>query len=587
MSGGDKAFAPSVDAASYVPNAATERVLGALGEWAVAGERPVRVLRGPEGAGKSMLLAVLAARVGRHAAPILVSAVGLDPDSLARRVLDALGTPWDGSPRIVLAAAIQRLGKPRVLLLIDDADALTPRTEMWLFDLARRSAGGLRALLAVRDERLAADLANAFQAGTEVLTIEPVLSREETETWLRAELARAEVGPDARARFDASALARIHERSGGVPGRVRQEAIAVLTAVAEAAATARVAGAPGQVTAPPPLPPERLAVRVAGESGAVPPPGAPAPRHEPRDAIPRERARTNPAPASEATPARRAFEPPAREAAALASESTSSAAGAASSTREASSGRVAPRRALRPSAAPGSPQPPASTTARRESLLRWLLPAALAAAFVAGFLTAQMLATLRPAPALPPGLVAEPDSAAATPPVSAAPPPGSGTASAAPSPSAEASPSADRAAAPATPPPATLRGHDPFAAPAPPAAATPPAVSASPREFAPEPGPADDLLVPPPTATASPSAMAPERPRPPLRTAEGSRGTAVDVTAEPGASILVDGRPVGSGTVNDLRLEPGPHRVEVRLPDGRVVERVVEVRGTRYEINVR
>jgi hypothetical protein len=49
----------------------------------------------------------------------------------------------------------------------------------------------------------------------------------------------------------------------------------------------------------------------------------------------------------------------------------------------------------------------------------------------------------------------------------------------------------------------------------------------------------------------------------------------------------VDGRPVGETPIAELGLENGPHRFSARLPDGRVVERTVDVRGTRYNVNFR
>jgi hypothetical protein len=61
----------------------------------------------------------------------------------------------------------------------------------------------------------------------------------------------------------------------------------------------------------------------------------------------------------------------------------------------------------------------------------------------------------------------------------------------------------------------------------------------------------------------------------------------VSVEAEPGASILVNGQLVGSGTVKGLELAPGPQLLEVRLLDGRAVERVIDVRGTHYTVKVR
>jgi hypothetical protein len=104
---------------------------------------------------------------------------------------------------------------------------------------------------------------------------------------------------------------------------------------------------------------------------------------------------------------------------------------------------------------------------------------------------------------------------------------------------------------------------------------------APPEPAATEPATAADVA-PPAVAAAPPPARARVRrpPRPP-------RNVEVGIEAEPGASILVNGQPVGSGAVKGLELAPGPHLVEVRLPDGRVVERVIDVKGTRYDIKVR
>jgi hypothetical protein len=210
-------FGTTTDATAYVPYADAERVLASLEEWSCDAERPMRVLRGPQGSGKSMLLAVLATRVGRHALPVCLSANGLDPDTLACALLDALGTPWEGTPRSRSRAA-QQPGARRVLLL-DDAEALAPRTEMRLFDFVRR--GGCSSRATARDERLVTELANAFRSGTIVLALDAPMSREDaTPAWGAARSGSTPL----RARFDAPTLARLHTRSAGVPGRLRQEA---------------------------------------------------------------------------------------------------------------------------------------------------------------------------------------------------------------------------------------------------------------------------------------------------------------------------------------------------------------------------
>lgn len=580
MSGG--VFASTADPAAYLPYAGAERPLAALEEWAGDPERLACVLRGPAGAGKSMLLAVLAARVGRHAVPIVVTARGLDPEALARTLLDALGAPWEGSPRVALARAVARPGVRRLLLLVDDADALAPRTEMWLFDFVRRSAGVVRALLAVRDPRLAAELAAAFQPGTPVVALDVPMSREEAEAWVRAELARSDVDARQRARFDAVAVSRLHAQSGGVPGRLREEAAALLAAAPADRPGAQGAG-PAALASPAALPPALAALPAS--AGASPAPAAAGPAARPPSAAaapaaphaPEARASARPL---ELPPAPLGLPPRPAPAARPASPAARTGAGAAPAARS--------------HAGQEAPPPPARS---HDSLLRWgLLPAALAFAYVAGFLTSQGLEALR-GPLAPAPIAAERSAPAAAPPVASPPPP-----EAAAPPSAVA---ASSATDPVVAPPAARPDAPPVAGEgepdlglvtaAPPAGseADLPAVSAPPpvAEAGQDRPPfAEAVQAPPPVGAAAPAPQ-------PVAAAEGSppvprrraapRPVEVDVEAEPGAAILVDGQPVGTGTVTGLRLLPGAHRVEVRLADGRVVERIVEVKGTRYEVRVR
>jgi len=59
------------------------------------------------------------------------------------------------------------------------------------------------------------------------------------------------------------------------------------------------------------------------------------------------------------------------------------------------------------------------------------------------------------------------------------------------------------------------------------------------------------------------------------------------VSAEPGTEISVDGRSLGAAPVEEIELARGPHHLVARLRDGRVVERVVDVQGSRYDVRVR
>ncbi len=56
-------------------------------------------------------------------------------------------------------------------------------------------------------------------------------------------------------------------------------------------------------------------------------------------------------------------------------------------------------------------------------------------------------------------------------------------------------------------------------------------------------------------------------------------GPRLNVNAAPWAAIDLDGRAIGETPLGELRVAPGPHVVSAKLPDGRVVERRVEVRS--------
>jgi hypothetical protein len=54
-------------------------------------------------------------------------------------------------------------------------------------------------------------------------------------------------------------------------------------------------------------------------------------------------------------------------------------------------------------------------------------------------------------------------------------------------------------------------------------------------------------------------------------------GPRLSVNADPWAEIELDGRPVGETPLGELPVSPGPHTLSARLPDGRVLERRIEV----------
>ncbi len=82
-----------------------------------------------------------------------------------------------------------------------------------------------------------------------------------------------------------------------------------------------------------------------------------------------------------------------------------------------------------------------------------------------------------------------------------------------------------------------------------------------------------------PVATGTPTAPAPTaKPEP--------RRITVSLNAQPWADLEIDGRPVGATPIATLRLREGEHRVVATFPDGRVVERTIEVDSLRSRFRI-
>jgi hypothetical protein len=225
-----QAFPPTANPAGYVASAGSEQALADLERWALASRRPICVLRGPPGMGKTLLLKLFAARMLHAFETAFVPHPDCDPDGLCRAVLAALGAPPAEDPRAGLAAALKArrpLGA-RLLIAIDEADFLPRETATWLVDLAGSSGGAVRALLAMTDGTERAGPVAVLGVESETVRLDAAMSRQELEVYVHGELERAGVDRAISARFDPSALAELYARSGGVPGALRREATGML-----------------------------------------------------------------------------------------------------------------------------------------------------------------------------------------------------------------------------------------------------------------------------------------------------------------------------------------------------------------------
>jgi type II secretory pathway predicted ATPase ExeA len=223
---GENAFPPTANPAAYVPCAGSERALAEIQRWALDTKKPVCVLSGPPGMGKTLLLRMFAARVRDRFEVTSVPHPDCDPDLLCRWVLAALGQEPGEDPRVRLADALpaRRPGGAPLLIEIDEADLVPRETLAWLIGFAGSSAGAVRVLLAMTDEAQTGAVSAPLGGEAEVVRLEVLMSQAEIGMYVSRELERAGVDRAIRERFDERALAELHERSRGVPGLVQREA---------------------------------------------------------------------------------------------------------------------------------------------------------------------------------------------------------------------------------------------------------------------------------------------------------------------------------------------------------------------------
>ena len=217
------AFGMTADPAAYMPRAATERALGELERALVAGDLPV-VLSGPTGIGKTVLLRVSERRLSGRLHCVYIAYAALPASELCAWVLGLLGepAPANGDNEAGLVAAARRraaTGTPLVLL-IDDASAVPGDAAERMRALAADSGGSLRLVAAGIGNGSVGDWAKRFGARVERVSIDAPMTAAETALYVRARLERAGVSAEARGRFDSVVLDRIFRRSGGVPRAV-------------------------------------------------------------------------------------------------------------------------------------------------------------------------------------------------------------------------------------------------------------------------------------------------------------------------------------------------------------------------------
>ncbi|MBW2445873.1 MAG: AAA family ATPase [Deltaproteobacteria bacterium] len=219
-------FGSTANPASYVARPASERALAAVELALVQGHGPVAIT-GPAGLGKTVLLAVLGERLRERFHVVRVPYPALSSAEICRWVLESLGAPpiseGEDPEGVLLDRAFRgSAGGREILLLVDDASSLPPRTARGLATLVSASGGAIRAVLAaVDDARLGAALA-ALGAGVREVRYDEPMSAEETAAYVRARLADPHAAGGRAAVFDADTLARVYGATGGITRRVHE-----------------------------------------------------------------------------------------------------------------------------------------------------------------------------------------------------------------------------------------------------------------------------------------------------------------------------------------------------------------------------
>ncbi|HTF33740.1 MAG TPA: AAA family ATPase [Myxococcota bacterium] len=576
-------FGATADPETYMPRAATERALAELERALLAGDFPV-VLTGPAGIGKTLLLRVAGRRLEGRVHCVYIAYAALSAAELCTWILGLLGesAPANSDAQAALLAAAHRFaqGGTPLALLIDDASAVPPDTAERMRTLAAGSRGALQIVAADMEDASSEPWVTRFGTRVERVRLEAPMSAAETALYIRARLERGGISHEHRARLDAKVIDRIFRRSSGVPRIVQalaseflrvgeaalpREALEALLAQEDAAElAARVAA---NTLAREALPAERTVRREAATPSAplapalipsapekqpvslVPRPSTPSPsqpRIEPliQEPLPvAAPAASMPAePTPEPRPRERASPPPVPARPPFVAQPVAS---AAASMPAEPTPEPRPRERVSPPPLPSRSPLAAQPVKKREPVpeklaraLHWQRTLIVSLGLACAFGLA--IRFLRSAPVVPeppvqgldagsPGSAKVPASQAAgnAPPTVAASQP--------PQPKVPESP---RASQPASEQPVAASGSD----------------------------------EPKPSSPSAPlAAQVPVAPIP------------VHINATPWATIEVDGVEVGETPIAGVPLAPGNHVFRARMPNGRVIERTVQIgAGTRH-----
>ncbi len=244
-------FAITPDPAVYVPREATETARKQLLRSA-SNPTKTTALIGPPGLGKTLLLHLLAEEVPGETRTAYLPYAALPPEELCAWALGLLDSPATNDPIGALEAFGRELGerKSSLLLLIDDAGAMPIATARWAGELVQNSGGNVRLALAASDNATGNRVIAAIGSNFDIVHLNDSMTEDETRKYIDGRLELARVPASIRARFDDRTVRLLHRVSGGIPRRLHSGAAEILQEVPIATEDSRAAASAAPVEAP-------------------------------------------------------------------------------------------------------------------------------------------------------------------------------------------------------------------------------------------------------------------------------------------------------------------------------------------------
>jgi MSHA biogenesis protein MshM len=217
---GSDPFGLTPNTRAYVPRADTERALAELVAGVQDAEGPIALL-GPAGAGKTLLLHLLAERVAPGLRSVYLPNPRFGPEEICTWIAASLGAPPGEEAIAMLRAWLEHLRakEQACLLLVDDIDAMPAETARWLGRLVAEARGALRLAMAALEGPATSRLLRAL-GEVRCVGLDAAMSPDETAEYVDWRLRRTDVPDATRARFDADAIAALHHIAQGNPRRL-------------------------------------------------------------------------------------------------------------------------------------------------------------------------------------------------------------------------------------------------------------------------------------------------------------------------------------------------------------------------------